>query len=74
VPELRLLVSGFPPQLSDFEPRSGHTGFLVDKVALGQVFSEHFGFPANSHSIDCSTIIITYHLGLVQLAKQWPQY
>jgi hypothetical protein len=23
-------------------------GFVVDKVALGQVFSEHFGFPCQS--------------------------
>jgi hypothetical protein len=34
-------------------------------VALGQVYSEYFGFPVNSHSTDCSTIIIIYHLGLV---------
>jgi hypothetical protein len=34
---LRLLVAGF-------EPESGHVGFVVDKVALGQVFSEYFGF------------------------------
>jgi hypothetical protein len=42
--------------------------FVVDKVALGQVFSEYFGFPANSHSTDCSTviIIIIYHLGMAQ--------
>jgi hypothetical protein len=33
------------------------------KVALGQVFSEYFGFPANLH---CSTIILIYHVGLVQ--------
>jgi hypothetical protein len=32
-------------------------GFVGDKVALGQVFSEYFGFP------DCSTLI--YHPGLV---------
>jgi hypothetical protein len=30
--------------------------------------------PANSHSTGCSTIIIIYHLGLVQQAKQLPQY
>jgi hypothetical protein len=24
---------------------SGHVGFVVDKVALGQGFSEYFGFP-----------------------------
>jgi hypothetical protein len=41
-------------------------GFVVVKVALGQVFSEYFGFPANLHSADFSTITITYHLGLVQ--------
>jgi hypothetical protein len=23
----------------------GHVGFVLDKVALGQVFSEYFGFP-----------------------------
>jgi hypothetical protein len=25
-----------------------HVGFVVDKVALGQVFSEYFGFPCPS--------------------------
>jgi hypothetical protein len=30
-------VTGFPP------PMSGHVGFVVDKVALDQVFSEYFG-------------------------------
>jgi hypothetical protein len=34
-------------------------GFVVDKVALGQVSA------ANFHSIDCSTLIV-YHPGLVQ--------
>jgi hypothetical protein len=36
--------------------------FVVDKVALGQVFSEYFGL----HSTDFSTVTITYHRGLVQ--------
>jgi hypothetical protein len=31
-----------------FEPKSGHVGFVVDKVALGQVFSEYFSFPCQS--------------------------
>jgi hypothetical protein len=39
-------------------------GFVVDKVALGQVFSEYFGFPGPFHSINFSTI--TYYPGLVQ--------
>jgi hypothetical protein len=41
-------------------------GFVVDKVALGQIFSEYFGFPCQLHSTNCSTITLTYHLGLVQ--------
>jgi hypothetical protein len=42
-------------------------GFVVDKVVLGQVFSEYFGFPyQNLHSTNFSTITITYHPGLVQ--------
>jgi hypothetical protein len=30
------------------EPGSGQEGFVVDKVALEQVFSEYFGFPCQS--------------------------
>jgi hypothetical protein len=41
VPPLRRLVAGFPQR----RPRSGHVGFVVDKVALGKVFSEYFCFP-----------------------------
>jgi hypothetical protein len=40
-------------------------GFVVDKVALDQVFSEF----ANLHSTNFSTITITYHPGLVQQAS-----
>jgi hypothetical protein len=38
VPELRRFVTGF-------DPRPGHVGFVVDKVALGYVFYDYFGFP-----------------------------
>jgi hypothetical protein len=38
-------INHFPPRRPGFDPRSGHVGFVVDKVALGQVFSEYFGFP-----------------------------
>jgi hypothetical protein len=41
-------------------------GFLVDEVALVQVFSQYFRVPANLHSANCSTITIIYHLRLVQ--------
>jgi hypothetical protein len=40
--------------------------YVVDKVALGHVFSEYFVSPANLHSTNCSTITIIDHLGLVQ--------
>jgi hypothetical protein len=48
-----------------FELGLGHVGFVVDKVALGQVSSAN-------HSTDCSTliiIIIVHHPGLVQQAS-----
>jgi hypothetical protein len=35
----------FPNAAARVKPRSGHMGFVVDKVALGQVFSEYCGFP-----------------------------
>jgi hypothetical protein len=35
----------FPPRRPGFEPGSGHVGFVVDKVALGQVFPKYFSFP-----------------------------
>jgi hypothetical protein len=42
------LVAGFPLRWPRFEPGSGHVEFVVDKVALRQVFSEYFGFPCQS--------------------------
>jgi hypothetical protein len=38
------LQTSFPPQRLVFEPRSGHVGFEVDKVALWQALSEYYGF------------------------------
>jgi hypothetical protein len=35
----------FPLCWLGFEPRTHLVGFVVDKVALGQVFSEYLGFP-----------------------------
>jgi hypothetical protein len=47
-PYLRQLVAGFPPRRTGFEPRSDHVGFVVNEAALGQVFSEYFGFPCQA--------------------------
>jgi hypothetical protein len=41
-------------------------GFVVDKVALGQVFSEYFGFPCQSSFQQLLYNDLTYHLGLIQ--------
>jgi hypothetical protein len=38
VPWLRRLAPGLPPRRPGFDPGSVHVGFVVDKVALGQVF------------------------------------
>jgi hypothetical protein len=43
--------------------------FVVNKVALGQVFSSISVSPANSYSTECSIFIIIYHPGLVQYAN-----
>jgi hypothetical protein len=42
--------------------------FVVEKVALEQVFSEYLISLANSHSTDFSTIIIIYYPGVVEQA------
>jgi hypothetical protein len=42
---LRLLVAGAPPRLPVIDLRSGHVGFVVKKVSLGQIFSKYFDFP-----------------------------
>jgi hypothetical protein len=47
-PQLRRLVTGFPMRWPRFEPRYGHMGFVVDKVALGQVISDYLGFCCQS--------------------------
>jgi hypothetical protein len=38
----------FPTAAARVRSLSDHVGFVVDKVALGQVFSEYFGFPCQS--------------------------
>jgi hypothetical protein len=37
-----------PTAAAQVRVRAKHVGFVVDKVALGQVFSEYFGFPCQS--------------------------
>jgi Zn-dependent M28 family amino/carboxypeptidase len=62
-----MIVAGFQPQQPSFDPNSGHVGFVVDKVELGQVFYKYFGFLASSYTTKCSTL--NYHPGIVQQAN-----
>jgi hypothetical protein len=59
VPWLRRLVAGLPLRRSGFHPGSVHVVFVVDKVALGQVFLRVVGFPLSISfhwcSITCKT-------------------
>jgi hypothetical protein len=59
VPFLRRLVAGFRPLRPRFEPETSYVGFVVDKVSLGQVFSEYFGFPCQ---ISFHQLLHTHHL------------
>jgi hypothetical protein len=36
---VRWLVAGFPPQQQSFDPKPGRVGFVMNKVAMGRVFS-----------------------------------
>jgi hypothetical protein len=45
MPLVRRLVVCFPTRRSGFELGSVHVGFVVNNVALGQVFSKYFDFP-----------------------------
>jgi hypothetical protein len=47
VPQLKRLVAVFSPWRPGFASGQ-HVGFVVDKAALGPVFSEYFGFPCQS--------------------------
>jgi hypothetical protein len=52
---LRRLVAGLSPRKPVFDPGSIHVGFVVEKVALGQVFFfEYFGFPLSISFHRCS--------------------
>jgi hypothetical protein len=62
------LVAGFPPRLPEFDPGSGHLGFVMDKADPVQVFAGYFGFPCQ-FSFHRLLHTIIHHPGLVQYAK-----
>jgi hypothetical protein len=58
VPWLRWLVAGHSPRRSGFAPGSIHVGFMVDKIALRQVFLRVLRFPCQCHS----TVALQTHI------------
>jgi hypothetical protein len=57
-----------------FEPGSDHVGFVVDKVALGQVFSEYFGFPCQSSFHELLHNHPPLSSGACTIGQKWLQY
>jgi hypothetical protein len=67
-PRLKLLVAGLSSRSSRFEPGSIHVGFVVDRVALGQVFLRDLRFSPVS-IIPPSLSILVYHPGDEQYVR-----
>jgi hypothetical protein len=66
-PWLRRLVAGLSPWRPGFDPGSLHVGFVVEKVALGQVFPPSTSvFPCHRCSItwEKRKKLITFNIGL----------
>jgi hypothetical protein len=63
------LDAGFPLRLPGFA-YGQHVGFVVDKAAQGQVFSEYFSFPCQSFH---RFLHYHNHSGLTQWAIKCPQ-
>jgi hypothetical protein len=58
----------------EFDPWSDQVGFVVDKVALEQVFSEYFGFPCQSSFHHLLHNHPHLSSGAVTIGQKWPQY
>jgi hypothetical protein len=70
----RAIAQAVSRWLLRFDPRSGHVGFVVDKVAVGQVFSEYFGFSCQS---SFHRLLHNHHhrsSGDGTIGQQWPTY
>jgi hypothetical protein len=77
VPRLRRLAASLRERRPGFDRGSVHVGFVVDKVALGQVFPEYFGLPLSVSLHRCSitrttttTIIIIIIIIIIRLRKK----
>jgi hypothetical protein len=63
-----------PTAAAQFEPSSNYVRFVVDKVALGQVFSQYFGFPCqfSFHRLLHIHPHLSSEVGI--LGQKWPTY
>jgi hypothetical protein len=59
---------------SGFDPGSGQVEFVVDKVALGQVFSEYFGFPCQTSFHQLLHNHPHLSSGAGTIGQNWSQY
>jgi hypothetical protein len=68
-PRLRKLVAGLSPQRPGFSSRPFHMGFLVDKVAMGQVYfsRSNSAFPCLYHPTIVPRLFI-HHRRYINLA------
>jgi hypothetical protein len=73
-PQLKRLVAGFPSRRPGFDPMSSQVGFVVDKVALGQAFSEYFGFPCQSSFHQLLHNHSHLSSGAGTIGQKWPRY
>jgi hypothetical protein len=66
-------VRSFPPWRTGLKLGSSHVGFVVDKVALRQVFSKYFGFPCqySFHHFLHSHHHLSPEAGTI--GQEWPQ-
>jgi hypothetical protein len=71
MPWLRWLISSLSPQKHTTE--SVHVGFVVNKVALGQVFLQILPF-SHVNIIPPWLSMLIYHLGDEQYAPWWLQF
>jgi hypothetical protein len=62
------------PRRPGFDPGSGQVGFVVDKVALGQVFSEYLGCPCQSSFHQLLHNHPHLSSGAGTIGQKWPQY
>jgi hypothetical protein len=60
----QVVIRWLPTAAARVRVRAEHVGFVVDKVALGQVFFKYFGFPC--HPFFHRFLHYHYHPGLAQ--------